>query len=116
MRRRECRSGPEELGRCGELAPRATLTPDQRPIAPSLPAQLPTGGVRTPLTLSLSSDGLAWERIYSLRGSDTLPAPRFRTDVGFAYPASMWTGDEFFVVYSINKEDIALTRLKLRDL
>ena len=75
-------------------------------------AQLPRSGLRSPLPLSLSTDGLAWDAVYSLRDDSTLPPPRFHGFPGFQYPAGMVTAQgELLVVYSVNKEDIALTRL-----
>ena len=53
-------------------------------------------------------------RAYSLRDDSTLPPPRFHGFPGWQYPAGMVTADgELLVVYSVNKEDIALTRVAL---
>ena len=71
---------------------------------------------RTPLTLAVSANGLAWSRVWSVRGFDTLPPVRYHGFPGFQYPSGLWIGEELLLVYSVNKEDIALTRIALKDL
>jgi hypothetical protein len=48
-----------------------------------------------------------------LRDSDTLPAIRFHGYPGFQYPSGVWVDGELFVAYSVNKEDIAVSRMAL---
>ena len=80
-------------------------------------AQLPKSGDRTPLTLALSRDGLSWDRVWNLRGSDTLPPIRYHGYPGFQYPSGMPTADgRLLVAYSVNKEDIAVTSVHVKDL
>lgn len=81
-------------------------------------AQLPRSGDRTPLTLALSSDGWAWDRVWSVRGTDTLPPVRFHGFPGFQYPSGMPSidGTRLLLTYSVNKEDIAVSSVRLSDL
>lgn len=76
-------------------------------------AMLPKGGLRSPLTLALSKDGMAWGRVWSLRGGDSLPKPRFDGYPGFQYPSGVPSDGQLWVAYSVNKEDIAVTSVPL---
>jgi len=72
---------------------------------------------RTLLVLSLSHDGEDWTQSYILRNEET--APVFEgtyKDHGYQYPHSLIHGEHLYVVYSINKEDVGVLRLALRDL
>ena len=53
-------------------------------------SQLPETGLRTPLTLSLSEDGISWTKIWSLRGSDTLPPIRYNGYPGYFFGCSSY--------------------------
>ena len=109
-------------------APQPTTIPDShsRTCAASLAdgrrwlvgAMLPKNGDRTPLTLALSHDGVAWDAAWSLRGEDTLPPIRFHGVPGFQYPSGMQTADgqRLLVAYSVNKESIAVTSVPLESL
>jgi hypothetical protein len=44
---------------------------------------------------------------------DTLPPIRFHGYPGFQYPSGMWVDGQLYVTYSMNKEDIAITRVSL---
>jgi hypothetical protein len=71
--------------------------------------------------LSLSTDGLNFDRVWAIRtclDSDASCKPRYDGYPGFQYPAAMWKldgprGPEIIFSYSINKEDIALSRFPL---
>eukprot|EP00041_Stephanoeca_diplocostata_P037478 m.1420498 g.1420498 ORF g.1420498 m.1420498 type:complete len:164 (+) comp25045_c1_seq36:1692-2183(+) len=119
---------PVPVGRnCNWSAPVGTSIPDSHSRACSAP--LPDGRIflvgaqilkgRDPLVLSLSSDGLAYDQVYALRVCVTPDCePRFGGPPGFQYPAAMWrtTGvsePEILFSYSVNKEDIAITRFPL---
>ena len=52
-------------------------------------------------------------QVWSLRGTDTLPPIRFHGFPGFQYPSGMWANGSLLVTYSVNKEDIAITRVAL---
>ena len=109
-------------------APQPTTIPDShsRTCAASLAdgrrwlvgAMLPKNGDRTPLTLALSHDGVAWDAAWSLRGEDSLPPIRFHGVPGFQYPSGMQTADgqRLLVAYSVNKESIAVTSVPLASL
>ena len=76
---------------------------------------LPHG--RNPLAVSLSEDGLTFDETALIR-NDALPV-RFDgrwKDTGFQYPSSTVVGDSLCVMYSVNKEDIQMTRIPLSEL
>lgn len=75
---------------------------------------------RDPLTLSLSSDGLAFDKAWALRYDS--PPMRYPTapggyengkNYGFQYPDSAVLGESLWVVYSTNKEDIELMKVPI---
>jgi hypothetical protein len=129
---------PIPVGRhCNWTEPVATTIPDSNTRACTAP--LPDGRIflvgnqisrgRDPLTLSISKDGLNFNEVYALRhcganstdGTDVDCRPRFSGGgklPGFQYPSAMWRlhgprGPEILFSYSVNKEDIALTRFPL---
>jgi hypothetical protein len=76
--------------------------------------------VRIPLVVSLSKDGLAFDKALVLRqGGGDLQAQRFTgksKTIGYNYPKSMvWQGG-LYVSYATNKEDIEYTRVPLTSL
>lgn len=85
-------------------------------IAPEFDAILPRYRTRDPLTLAVSPDGLRFDHVFSLRaGAPTgyrIPGISQRT-LGFGYPSSWARNGWLYTVYSIGKEDIALTRVPL---
>lgn len=116
--------------RCNWSAATATTIPDSgsRACVAPLPdgrifmvgAQIPTG--RDPLVLSISHDGLNFSKAFALRHCAHPPCqPRFGGKgkvPGFQYPAAMWRldaagGPEIIFSYSINKEDIGLSKFPL---
>lgn len=129
---------PIPVGRhCNWTEPVATTIPDSNSRACTAPlpdgriflvgSQIPHG--RDPLVLSISNDGLNFSEVYALRhcvanntnGTDVDCHPRFSGGgklPGFQYPSAMWKmdgprGAEILFAYSVNKEDIALTRFPL---
>jgi hypothetical protein len=81
-----------------------------------LPLSTKHGG-RSLLGISLSADGLNFDRVAVIR---FMPPPmRYQgraKGIGFAYPHSVVVGDDLWVIYSVNKEDIQLTRIPLDEL
>lgn len=81
-----------------------------------LPLSTKKGG-RSLLAISLSRDGLNFDRLAVIR---FLPPPkRFEgrsKSVGYAYPHSVVVKDHLLVIHSVNKEDIELTRIPLEEL
>ena len=75
---------------------------------------------RFPLALTLSRDGLLFDRAWLLRaGGQDLPPRRHEGQykrVGYSYPKSVVWGKYLYVVYATNKEDIELTRVPLGSL
>ena len=72
---------------------------------------------RDPLTISLSEDGLTFDEAAVIRNN----APPLRYEgrwknMGFQYPHSTVMGDSLWVMYSLNKEDIQVTRMPLSEL
>jgi hypothetical protein len=114
---------------CNWSAPVVTNIPDSHSRACTAPlpdgrifmigAQIPHG--RDPIVLSISSDGLNFSRAWAVRHcptADKTCKPRFGGPAGFQYPSAAWTlvgkrGPEIMFSYSINKEDIGLTRFPL---
>lgn len=74
-------------------------------------------GGRSMLAISLSGDGLNFDRVAVIRYA---PPPRRYEGrakaIGFQYPHSVVVGDNLWVMYSVNKEDIQLTRIPLEEL
>jgi hypothetical protein len=81
-----------------------------------LPLSTKHGG-RSLLGISLSRDGLNFDRVAVIRF--IAPPQRYEgraKSIGFAYPHSVVVGDSLWVIYSVNKEDIQLTRIPLVEL
>jgi len=78
---------------------------------------VPKRGNRSLLTLGLSKDGVVFDQAWIVRGEPTKMRHPGRSKAnGWQYPhAISWKGS-FFVAYSINKEDVAVTRISLEDL
>ncbi|MBW1963525.1 MAG: exo-alpha-sialidase [Deltaproteobacteria bacterium] len=77
----------------------------------------PKKGGRSLLAISLSRDGLNFDRTMVIR----FLAPSMRYEgraksVGYQYPHSVVVGKDLWVMYSVNKEDIEVTRIPLKEL
>ena len=73
---------------------------------------------RNPLVLSISKDGKRFDKAWIIQSGDPGPKDengRAKVD-GFQYPHSVIAGDYLLVMYSINKESIAVTRIPLLNL
>lgn len=74
---------------------------------------------RDPLTVSLSLDGYTFDHAYILRTHSKsryrIPGIRGRNH-GFAYSSSIVHGEWLYTLYSISKEDMGITRVRLDDL
>lgn len=71
--------------------------------------------LRSPLVLTLSMDGLVFNRAYLLRGGPP-PEPRFSglyKRVGYHYPKSIVWHGALYVGYATAKEDVDVTRVPL---
>lgn len=109
-----------------------TWTPMLRTNIPDCPSMsnagtLPDGGVylihnpvylqRDPLIISLSKDGVNFDRAAVIRSN--APPSRY-TGIGkgdgYQYPASVIAEGALWVIHSINKEDIAISRIPLESL
>ncbi len=74
-------------------------------------------GRRNPLTLTLSDDGVLFDRAYALRAEPTsMRFPGKNKVHGWQYPTALVWKDYLYVAYSINKEDEGVSRIKLSDL
>lgn len=74
-------------------------------------------GKRDPLVISLSKDGLNFDKVVLIRSG----APKIKYDgrwkaEGFQYPHSLVLGDDILVIYSVGKEDVQLTRISINEL
>jgi hypothetical protein len=71
---------------------------------------------RIPLVLALSRDGKVFDRAWVLRGEPT--KQRFegeRKGNGWQYPNALIWKDSLWVIYSVNKEDVVISRIRLND-
>jgi hypothetical protein len=75
---------------------------------------------RFPLVLTLSSDGLEFDKAYVLRGGESdLQAQQYTgkaKTIGYSYPKSVVIGDYLYVAYATNKEDVEITRIPLAEI
>ena len=73
--------------------------------------------VRIPLTIALSQDGVTFDRAFVIRGEATTQRwEGLYKLAGWQYPTSLVWGDYLYVAYSINKEDVGVTRIALSKL
>jgi hypothetical protein len=71
-------------------------------------------GLRDPLVLSLSRDGRRFDRAAAVRsGSPTIRKDGSAKSRGFQYPSAVLARGALWVIYSIGKEDVAVTRIPL---
>ncbi|MBC8289625.1 MAG: exo-alpha-sialidase [Planctomycetes bacterium] len=78
---------------------------------------MPKRGNRSLLTLGLSDDGVIFDRAWIVRGEPTKMRHTGRSKAnGWQYPHAISWKNSFYVAYSINKEDVAVTRISLEDL
>ncbi len=93
--------------------------PDGQYFVINNPLAMPPGrGGRTMLAISLSRDGLLFDRFMILR---FVPPPqrypgKAKTGTGFQYPHSVVVGEHLWVIYSVNKEDMEVARIPLTEL
>ena len=81
-----------------------------------LPLSTKKGG-RSLLAISLSRDGLNFDRVAVIRFVPPLQRYKGRAkSIGYAYPHSVIVGDNLWVIYSVNKEDIEIARIPLSKL
>ncbi|MBT6158214.1 MAG: hypothetical protein HOL01_20475 [Planctomycetaceae bacterium] len=80
-------------------------------------ASYPSIGRRTPLTIALSDDGIIFDRAHILRGEPTRMRFQGKSKLdGWQYPSALAWGDWLYIAYSVNKEDIGVTRVRLKNL
>ncbi len=75
------------------------------------------GTGRDPLVLSLSADGLRFDRHAVI--AQGAPPGRFKgtaKNPGFQYPAAVVVEDQLLVMYSVNKEDVEVMRIPVASL
>jgi len=74
---------------------------------------------RDPMTISISKDGYTFDKVYTLR-TDSPTGFRFSgvsgRNPGYAYSSSIVVDGWLYTLYSIGKEDIAITRVPLKAL
>lgn len=78
-----------------------------------------TNKPRTPLALTLSSDGVTFGQSWLLRGGDDLPAQRYTgkaKTLGYSYPKAMQSNGYLYVGYSTNKDDVQCARIPISEL
>lgn len=72
---------------------------------------------RIPLTVSLSRDGVHFDRAWLVRG-DSQPR-RYEGNhksPGFSYPGAVVWNEHLYIAYATNKEDVEITRIPLQSL
>jgi hypothetical protein len=77
----------------------------------------PKKGGRSLLAISLSRDGLEFDRSAVL--GFVAPGLRYEgkaKSIGYQYPHSVIMGKHLWVIYSVNKEDIEVARIPLSQL
>jgi hypothetical protein len=89
--------------------------PDGRFFALSCPSPK---GSRTPLVLSLSRDGITFDRQFIIgdEPAESTRIPGYAKGGRYGYPYLHVMGDEVFAIYSRNKDDIFVGRFKLADI
>lgn len=68
--------------------------------------------------ISLSHDGVTFERAFVIRGEPTtmrFTGKNLKAD-GWQYPAALMWQDHLYVISSVNKEDVGITRVPLSSL
>jgi len=74
-------------------------------------------GGRSMLAISLSRDGLNFDRVAIIR---FIPPPQkykgLEKTIGYQYPHSVVVDNDLWVMYSVNKEDVEVTRIPLDEL
>ncbi len=74
-------------------------------------------GGRSMLAISLSEDGMVFDRVAIIR---FMPPPLrymgLEKTVGFQYPHSVVVENNLWVIYSVNKEDVQITKIPLEEL
>jgi hypothetical protein len=74
-------------------------------------------GGRSMLTISLSRDGRDFDRVAIIRFiSPPIRYKGLEKSIGYQYPHSVVAGNNLWVIYSVNKEDVQLTRIPLEEL
>ena len=71
---------------------------------------------RWPLVLQLSNDGINFGRTIVLRTKDDLPPRRYEgkyKTLGYNYPKALFHNGNLYIGYSVNKEDVEVTIIKL---
>ncbi len=75
---------------------------------------------RIPLVITLSDGGELFDRAYLLReGGETMPDVTYNGHYkrkGYSYPKSAVAGDYLYVAYTLNKQDVQITRIPLASL
>ena len=72
---------------------------------------------RSLLTIALSRDGTVFDRAFIVRGEPTRMRYQGKSKLdGWQYPNALVHDGHLFVAYSINKEDVGLTRISLDEL
>jgi hypothetical protein len=127
----QCKWSAAELTNIPDAAARSCTAPlpsmDGQPGGVWLVSNTPstskpwTDGRRDTLTLSLSADGLAFDRHLVIRdraSAQPIQYPGYGKYPGFQYPAGMWRREtaEMIIVYSEGKENISCTRFPLSSL
>ncbi len=78
---------------------------------------MPESFDRSVLAIALSRDGVTFDRALSLRGEPTNGRFDGRSKLdGWQYPDAIVWQEHLYVFYSINKEDVGVTRIALADL
>jgi predicted neuraminidase len=72
---------------------------------------------RSLLTIAISSDGVVFDRAFIVRGEPTQMRYEGKSKLdGWQYPHAIVHDGHLFVAYSINKEDVGLTKIDLKNL
>eukprot|EP01084_Bolivina_argentea_P154326 269045_1 len=77
----------------------------------------PVAGSRHVLVLAISNNGLQFTNGYAVR-YDPPPIiyPGKAKVMGFQYPSAMWINDYLYITYSVGKENIQISKVKISDI
>lgn len=75
--------------------------------------------LRIPLCITLSKDGKAFDHSYVLRTQDEIPALKYEGKakrLGYHYPKSTVIGNNLYISYATNKENVDITIIPISDI
>lgn len=76
-----------------------------------------SNGHRDPISVALASDGVHFDRVGVIRyGAAPARYAGAHKNPGFEYPSAIATNTDLWVIYSVNKEDVDITKMPMSSL